>query len=299
MRASLIFLASALAFAGSITKPLVPENVSPLRKITVGKTFTYVRVPPGKGPFPAIVFLHGGLDQLPAQRLRDQIASSQTLSRFLAAGFVVAMPEFATRIHDPQNPDTLRDCLDVVDWVKRMPEVDPASVVVYGVSGGGSLTLEVAGETMIAAAIADEPASILFAGMLTKELAQGREVVKASDAQDQMENPRKYYTPEIQKLTRAKIARIDCPVLIVHGDVHVINRINDQIIIPELKAAGKKYQEIFVPGARHGYSMGSSGPALALKFYEDSRRFLQPYLKTQPTPMAASQYQVVPAADEP
>ena len=294
----MILLASAVAFAGSITRPLVPESVSPVRRVTVAKTFTFVRVPPGNGPFPAIVFLHGGLDQLPEKALRERIATGQTLSRFLAAGYVVAAAEFATRTRDPQNPQTLRDCVDVVNWVKQMSEVDPASVVVYGVSGGGSLALEVAGETRIAALIADEPASILFTGMLTKDLAQGREVVQASDAQDHMENPLKHYPPDLQKLTRAKIAKIDCPVLIVHGDVHVINRINEQIIIPELKAAGKNYKEIYVPGAKHGYSMGSSGPEPALKFYEDSRGFLKPILKTQPAAMAESHYQMVPAAQE-
>ena len=292
-----MLLAGALAFAGSLTMPSVPESVAPLQKVTVGKTFSYLRVPPGKGPFPAIVYLHGGLDQMAPKALLAR-TNGQTMSRFLAAGFVIAIPEFATRIHDPQNPDTLRDCLDAVKWVKKLPEVDPATVVVYGTSGGGSLALEVAGEMKVAAIIADEPASILFTRMLTRELAQGREVVKAGDAQDHMENPRKHYTPEIEKLTRAKIAKIDCPVLIVHGDVHVINRINEQIIIPELKAAGKKIEEVYEPGARHGYSMGSSGPALALKFYEASRRFLQPYLKTQPKAMAASQYQLVPAVEE-
>jgi dipeptidyl aminopeptidase/acylaminoacyl peptidase len=297
IRTSLLLVAAALAFAGSITMPSVPESVSPLRKVSVSKTCAWVRLPPGKGPFPAIVFLHGGLGQMAPKALQGR-ATGQTLSRFLAAGFAIAVPEFATRQYDPQNPQTLRDCLDVVDWVKTMPEVDPSSVVVYGTSGGGSLALEVAGEMKIAAAIADEPASILFAGMLTKNLAQGRPEVKASDAQDHMENPRKHYSPEIRKLTRAKIAKIDCPLLIVHGDVHVINRINEQIIIPELKAAGKKVEEIYEPGARHGYSMGSSGSALALKFYEGSRRFLQPLLKTQPKALEASMYKLVPAAEE-
>ena len=296
-RASLFLAAGALAFAESITMPSVPESVSPVRKVSVNKTFVYVRVPPGKGPFPAIVYLHGGLGQMAPKALRGR-ATGQTLSRFLAAGFAIAVPEFATRQYDPQNPQTLRDCLDAVEWVQKMPEVEPSSVVVYGTSGGGSLALEIAGEIKIADAIADEPASILFAGMLTKDLAQGRPEVKASDAQDHMENPRKHYTAEIQKRTRAKIAKIECPVLIVHGDVHVINRINEQIIIPELKAAGKKVHEIYEPGARHGYSMGSAGPAAALKFYEGSRRFLQPLLKTQPKALDASMYKLVPAAEE-
>src|SRR5690349_12217329 len=136
-RLALVVVLGVAAFAAAITKPSVPESVAPVRKVSIGKTFAYVRVPPGKGPFPAIVFYHGTLDQWPPQQLKAAIESGQTLSRFLAARYVVAAAEFATRIHDPQNPDTLRDCLDVLKWVQQMPQVDPASVAIYGISGGG------------------------------------------------------------------------------------------------------------------------------------------------------------------
>jgi dienelactone hydrolase len=158
--------------------------------------------------------------------------------------------------------------------------------------------LEIAGEVKVTATVADEPASILFTGMLNEGSAHGRDVVKASDTDAEMENPRKYYTAEVQKVTRRKIAKISCLVLIVHGDVNVINRINDHIIVPELKAAGKQVEHIVYKGEQHGFSMGSSTDEAALKFFEDSRRFLLPYLKNRPKPIAESKYKRVRVTKE-
>src|SRR5438128_1121586 len=39
-----------------------------------------------------------------------------------------------------------------------------------------------------------------------------------------MSDPKKYYTPELQKFTRAKIKKIGCPVFIAYGNVSKINR---------------------------------------------------------------------------
>src|SRR5439155_4330317 len=113
--------------------------------------------------------------------------------------------------------------------VWQFPDVEPKGVVVLGRSGGGSLALEVAGETELSAIVAGEPASIIFTGMYNQQTRKRPEQAKL------MEDPRHYYTPELQKFTRAKIERIACPVLIVHGDQHPINKTNHEIIIPELK----------------------------------------------------------------
>src|SRR5260221_390883 len=93
-----------------------------------------------------------------------------------------------------------------------------------------------------AAIVSGEPASIIFTGMYNKRTRKRSEQAKL------MENPKLYYTPELQKFTRGKIERIACPVLIVHGDQHPINKINHEIIIPEMKAAGKKLEVILYPG---------------------------------------------------
>ncbi len=126
-------------------------------------------------------------------------------TRFLASGYVTVNALRRGSKRDPQAPDSVIDCLAVVEAVKEMPEVDPGSVVVFGHSGGGSIALELAGETRLAAVVAGEPATILITGMLS---------TKSPDQRTIMEDPKRHYTPELRKRTREKIAKIHCPILI-------------------------------------------------------------------------------------
>src|SRR5207247_9064043 len=115
----------------------------------------------------------------------------------------------------PQTGHVLDDCRAVVDYVKKLPAVDSRGVAVLGGSGGGSLALELAGERDLCGIIAGEPATVLFTGLMVRGMSD-----RGPAFQDVMRNPKKYYTPELQKFTRAKIKQIHCPVLIVHGDIH-------------------------------------------------------------------------------
>lgn len=165
--------------------------------------------------------------------------------RFLAAGYVTVAATFRPRSEDPQTRDALIDCLAVIDYVKKLPRVDPKSVVIFGGSGGGSLALELAGETEICAVAGGEPASVLFTGMMNKQ---------HRDPNELMDEPRKHYTPELQKFTEAKISKINCPVLIVHSNLHPINKINNEIVIPAMRAAGKYYEIIFFRNSSTGFT---------------------------------------------
>ncbi len=281
------------------TRPEVSGKACPLEVISVPtpdkqKATAVVRKPSGKGPFPAIVFLHGGLGQQGEKRLKEEAQSQPTLLRFLAAGYVTVNATFRSRAEDPQTRDALVDCLAVIAHVKKLPEVDPKSVVVFGGSGGGSLALELAGETDLCAVVAGEPASILFTGMLTRENVKDRK-----KGEEMMDDPKKFYTPELEKLTRAKVGKINCPVLIVNGDQHPINKINHEIVIPELKKAEKKVEVILYPGQPHGFYNGqvtrNRSPDAVLKCFADCHAFFKKHLPTQPTPLEGSLVKQVPA----
>lgn len=281
------------------TRLEVSETACPLEVISVPtpdnhKAAAVVRKPPGKGPNPAIVFLHGGLGQQGAKRLNEEAQSMPTLLRFLAAGYVTVNATFRGRSEDPQTRDALVDCLAVIDHVKKMPEVDPKSVLVFGGSGGGSLALELAGETELCAIVAGEPASILFTGMLNKENVKDRQ-----KGEEMMDDPKRFYTPELEKLTQQKIRKINCPILIVHGDQHAINKINHEIIIPELKKAEKQVEVTLYPGQPHGFYNGqvtrTRSPEAVLKCFADCNAFFKKHLATQPTPLGESLVKQVPA----
>jgi acetyl esterase/lipase len=259
-------------------KGTVSEEACPLEVIAIptqsgrASTPAVVRRPPGSKRAPAVIYLHGGLDTFEVDKLKSVSRGPNNMSRFLAAGWVTVVPTFRERNQDPQTRDALNDCLDVIAYVKKMPEVDPRSVVIYGTSGGGSLAVEIAGLVPLPAAVAEEPASILFTGMFTKAYGQGKSKMSSADSRAIMQDPKRYYTPEIQKMTREKIAKVQCPMFFGEGGMHMINRINNEIVFPEFVKAGKHIEVALYPGQQHGFSMKSD------KFFEDARAFLGRYV---------------------
>ena len=297
------FVRPAAAFepaetAARITSPQVSEAACPVKVVSIpgkagNQVTAVVRQPPGNGPFPAIVLLHGGLSPYSVEKLKDESLTRPNYTRFLAAGFVTVVPTFRSREEDPQSRDALDDCVAVVDYVKKMHAVDPKSVAILGGSGGGSLALELAGETDLCAVVAGEPASVLFTGLMVRGMSD-----RGRAFQEVMRNPKEHLTPELQKFTRDKIGQIHCPVLIVHGDLHPLKIINKEVIVPELKAADKPVEYIEYAGQPHAFWWGNMDAAVGQKVFDDAMRFLKPTLKTPPVAIDESLITRVPVGGD-
>jgi acetyl esterase/lipase len=294
-----VFSGDSLALGqAQITRPEVSEQACPITVIAPPtsdkrKATALVRKPPGKGPFPALIHIHGGFEPYSMDRMKGFLMG-QTPSRFLAAGYVTAVVTYRGLTNDPQTKDPVVDCLAIIEHVKKMPEVDPKSIVLWGDSGGGSLALELAGETQLCAIAAQEPATVLFTGMFNKDSLGGKPPFKVSDGQKIMEDPKSYYTPELQEHTRDKIGKINCPIFIGQGDKHIINKINNEIFIPELKKAEKKLEVILYPGAPHGFSWGFGTPQVAKQFFDDTHAFFKKHVPTPPIALDESLVKQVP-----
>ena len=286
-----------------VTSPVVSEDACPLERIQpVGRDghrgLAFLRKPPGAGPFPAIVIVHGGLTMQPEERIKGYAAAA-TASRFLAAGYVVAPITYRSRDDDPQSKVSLRDCLAAVDHVRRRAYVDSRSLVVYGCSGGGDLALEIAAAAEICAAVPEEPASMLLTGVFNAAFPKKGERFTPADASPISENPKRYYTAEYHEITRAKLNKIRCPILLIQGDQHPVNRFNAEVLIPELRAAGKALEVITYPGQRHCFCFGAArGSAAALKAFHDIDKFCGRHVSTKPRPIDSSLVKLVaePAA---
>ncbi len=288
-------LATATLSAAPSTRPEVSEKACPLEVIEAPtrdqQTATaVVRKPPGKGPFPAVILLSAGMGRKERERGVDGAKADalhgQQHTRFLATGYVTVSALRRGSKRDPQSPDSMADCLAIVEAVKKLPAVDPKSVVIFGHSGGGSLALEVAGEAPLAAIVAGEPATVLFTGLLSTE---------SRDLDKMMEDPKRFYTPELQTRTREKIAKITCPILIAQGDQHPINKVNNEVFIPELKQAGKYVEVITYPGQPHSFFFGSIATGDAgRKAFDDAHAFFKKHLPTQPVPIEDSLVTQVP-----
>src|SRR4051812_49173353 len=91
-----------------VTRPVVSEEACPANIIEAPtrdgqKATAVVRKPTGRGPFPAVVFLHGGLNRRNVDRVKREVLNLPTNSRFLAAGYVTVEAVFRSRSDDPQS----------------------------------------------------------------------------------------------------------------------------------------------------------------------------------------------------
>ena len=187
----------------------------------------------------------------------------------------------------------------LVEKIRALPEVDADSVVLYGGSGGGTLALEVASVSdKVAAIAAGEPATIIYMGMFNKDHvvrdASGK--ITGDRRWDVMNaNPRELYTDELKQRTRKKMQGITRPVLILHGDKHLLKHFNLDLFIPELKALGKRVVVEIYPGEDHGFYWGrGNNPMMPLKANRDADAFFKKYITVSPRPIDEKHVTMVP-----
>ena len=131
-----------IAGTEGVTFPTIPEDRIPVTELELTETsYAAVRKPPGEGPFPAVVFLHGGLGQSSMESLRTNSLRQPTQARFLAWGYLTVTATRRAIRHDPQDRGVVEDTLAVVRAIRDLPYVDSQSVCLYGGSGGGTLAL--------------------------------------------------------------------------------------------------------------------------------------------------------------
>lgn len=294
------FLSATLTTGhAQVTRPNISPTVSPIHDVTVTArdghdVIAVVREPPGDGPFPAVIAVHGGLWTMTREELRNEALDNPTMTRLLANGYVTVIPTFRRRDEDPQTLTALWDNLAIVDYVKQMESVDPSSVSIYGCSGGGDLVLEIAGETTVAAVTSEEPATVVFTGMFDTGTPRQGETYEGTDAFVLLEDPFAYYTPELQAFTQGKIRKIDAPVFFVQGDQllgrdpsvdHL--RIQNEILLREMDAADKEWTRTVYPGQFHCFGFEGVSP-MARDFFDDMDSFFKLHSPTQPVPIDAS-----------
>ncbi len=277
------------AFASEVTYPLISEDRIPVTELTVTDTaYAAVRKPPGGGPFPAIVFMHGGLGQSSMEDLRRNAVQQPAQARFLSWGYVAVTATRREIRRDPQGRGVIEDTLAVVRALRNLPYVDSESIALYGGSGGGTLALEVASVSdELSAIVAGEPATIIYMGMFTKDhIVLGADGNPTGDRRWDVMNsdPKLLYDDEIQQRTRKKLSGLSTPTLIQHGDVHALKAFNLGLFVPEMETLGKPVTLKTYPGEPHGFYWGiGRDPATALRANRDADAFLRQHVRVQPS----------------
>jgi dipeptidyl aminopeptidase/acylaminoacyl peptidase len=163
----------------------ISESISPIKEVKlkspdgVDLSFAY-RKPRGKGPFPTILFFHGGRGQSKLSGLKNNLLTKPIQTRFLQQGFIkiasTRRPYWKSKDNRPTGfYDAVSDAASVVEKAKSIPGVAPDQVVLYGGSGGAILAIATASKSRVACDIAGEPATIVPIDPKTGEEASPRD----------------------------------------------------------------------------------------------------------------------------
>ena len=132
-----------------------------------------IRTPPGKGPFPAVLAMHGGSGGLGISYLVDfMLNRGYVFERLLQEGYAVCFTEGRMEIEEAYGTDipSVLDHLDIIAtfrYLQSLPYVDGERVAMLGVSHGGELQMKVITEIGEgpAALVPMEPAVIEYLGL--------------------------------------------------------------------------------------------------------------------------------------
>jgi dipeptidyl aminopeptidase/acylaminoacyl peptidase len=109
----------------------------------------FLFTPPGEGPFPVVVAVHGG----PESQFRPNFGQSfaPITQHLLSRGYAVATPNvrgstgYGKRFEHLDDIelrlDSVRDLASLHEWLAARPEIDGSRAVVYGRSYGGYMVL--------------------------------------------------------------------------------------------------------------------------------------------------------------
>ena len=275
-----------LASTSHIPGVKISESVSPVIEVPLKSVdgidlgFAY-RKPGGEGPFPVILFFHGGGEHSNMNRLKQNLKTGAVQTRFLKDGFAIVQSTRRPYWKTQDNPDkvgyfdAVKDATLIINKAKTLAGIDPDRVILYGGSGGGILAIGAASQNELLCVVAGEPATVLL-------LAQTTDARERPDYAQIMQDPLDHYSGEVKRRTRALLEAIDCPVLLLQGDSkNSLDKINNQLLIPEMKSMNKDISSMRFPGLAHGFYWGTVKTGVTLETVENIVRDVTAYIGKQ------------------
>src|SRR4051812_5791313 len=194
-----------------------------------------LRKPPGKGPFPLVLFASGNGGRGMAWLREATQNRSWTQEQFLAAGYAVAWLRYRAEVdyaYDKigklvedkrqgrqllnRGPLEYEDVISIVEHVKTLPYVAPERIGYMGMSHGGEMALKIASEYHgIAAMVASEPAAHEFLRLKPDATAHINPATGLLDVESMlMRESGKVRARITEDVAKARMAPIKTPIFV-------------------------------------------------------------------------------------
>ncbi|MCC9609314.1 alpha/beta fold hydrolase [Blastopirellula sp. JC732] len=208
----------------------------------------YLRKPPGDGPFPVVVMIHGGGQSEKGTHSLGRMRGAPT-ANFLAQGWAIYSIDFRPRAEFA--PIEWEDAGLALETIKKLPFIDKTRVAMIGGSHGAHNTIRIAARYDLTCAIACAPPAINLEEV-AKAKATGYKLSPALERVLARGNP----TPGPTIFSEAD--KIRCPLLLVSGQ-------NDwssppsviEAYVKVLKQAEKEVETFLPKNGPHGFYFGS------------------------------------------
>jgi acetyl esterase/lipase len=234
-------------------------------------------LPPGPGPAPAIVYLHGGGWRRGSRQQVLPALGPGFYASLAQAGFVVATADYRLS-GEATFPAPLHDVRAAIGWLRTRPEVDPDRVYLWGESAGAHLALLAALGAGLGAGLGVEDSARAVQGVVawfppTDLLGLPDDVDTIGGAADRGPDSREAQllgapAAAVPDLARAaspvSFACSDAPpILLMHGEADDMVPARQSIRLADaLTAAGAPVELELIPGARHMWVDASDVPAI-------------------------------------
>ena len=220
-----------------------------------------IRKPKGPGPFPVFLHFHGapggrGMDKLVSWALGT--TGGPVWERFLQEGYVVVVADYrASNFRTlgqpvPEGVATMADDgVSVVEYMGKLPYVDPERIHVYGVSLGGDVTMHIISRTRVRAAILGAGAPMTYLSL--RGLGPpGKDVTPAQRAEF-------FRTAPIDmNLVGPRLQAVSCPLMILVGTDDGLMGLSERLH-DLLEQAGKPVRLEVYENGYHDFVMGPQG----------------------------------------